>query len=98
MNNRYALHCDVRDHTPVFVYGTVSTFRAVNEYNGQHFNKTTGRFVSPHDGSYLVCVTLHERGDHVIQVEVWAGSQWRMTVCVGTSHTCGAGSVVFDSI
>ncbi|XP_059164549.1 uncharacterized protein LOC131947363 [Physella acuta] len=96
VNKRYACHCEVRDNTPVFSDNTISTFRAVIEYNGQHFNKTTGKFVSPHDGLYLVCVTLHEWGDHVIHVEVWAGSQWRMTVRVGAGHTCGAGSVVFD--
>ncbi|XP_059161481.1 paramyosin-like [Physella acuta] len=73
--NRYACYVRLDEPTPVSTGSIISTFGKVREYNGQHFNQTTGKFVSPHDGLYLVCVTLHEREDKLIRVGVWAGDE-----------------------
>ncbi|XP_059162714.1 A-kinase anchor protein 9-like [Physella acuta] len=74
--NRYVCYMELAYYTPVSVESIISTFGEVREYNGQHFNQTTGKFVSPHDGLYLVCVTLHEWEDKLIRVAVVAGEEW----------------------
>ncbi|XP_059161474.1 uncharacterized protein LOC131944699 [Physella acuta] len=94
--NRYACHVQLDGPTPVSVRSIISTFYKVREYNGQHFNQTTGKFVSPHDGLYLVCVTLHEWEDKNIQVGVWAGDRWCTYIEVTSADTSAAGSVVVD--
>ncbi|XP_059162748.1 repetitive organellar protein-like [Physella acuta] len=94
--NRYACYVQLADPTPVSAGSTISTFSEVREYNGQHFNQTTGTFVSPHDGLYLVCVSLHEWGDKHIQVPVVAGDEWCKSIEVKCAGTSSAGSVVVD--
>ncbi|XP_059164542.1 uncharacterized protein LOC131947358 isoform X2 [Physella acuta] len=94
--NRYACYVTLADHTPVSVGSIISTFKEVREYNGQHFNRTTGTFVSPHDGLYLVCVTLHEWRDNFIEVTVWAGDRCCTGIAVKCAATSAAGSVVVD--
>ncbi|XP_059161472.1 filamin A-interacting protein 1-like [Physella acuta] len=91
--NRYACHVQLADPTPVSVRSIISTFGEVREYNGQHFNQTTGKFVSPHDGLYLVCVTLHELGDTWIKVAVVAGGRWCTFIEVNCADTSAAGYV-----
>ncbi|XP_059164582.1 coiled-coil domain-containing protein 39-like [Physella acuta] len=94
--NRYACHVRLANPTPVSVESVISTFSEVREYNGQHFNQTSGTFVSPHDGLYLVYVTLHERGNQRIVVGVVAGGVWCKSIEVKCSYTSAAGSVVVD--
>ncbi|XP_059162738.1 protein Daple-like [Physella acuta] len=94
--NRYACHLALADLTPVSAGSIISTFSKVREYNGQHFNQTTGKFVSPHDGLYLVCVTLHEWEDKEIRVGVMAGVEWCTVIEVKCADTSAAGSVVVD--
>ncbi|XP_059164579.1 uncharacterized protein LOC131947386 isoform X2 [Physella acuta] len=94
--NRYACHVTLVDPTPVSTGSIISTFGEVREYNGKHFNQTTGKLVSPHDGLYLVCVTLHEWGDKQIRVAVVAGGRWCKSVEVKRADTSTAGSVVVD--
>ncbi|XP_059164530.1 repetitive organellar protein-like [Physella acuta] len=94
--NRYACYVELADATHVSAGSTISTFSEVHEYGGQHFNRTTGTFVSPHDGLYLVCVTLHEYEYKQIIVAVWAGGVWCMSVEVKCVDTSAAGSVVVD--
>ncbi|XP_059164544.1 uncharacterized protein LOC131947360 isoform X1 [Physella acuta] len=94
--NRYACHAQVANPTPVSAGSIISTFKEVREYNGQHFNQTTGKFVSPHDGLYLVCVTLHEWEDKQIGVAVWAGGRCCTAIEVKYANTSAAGSVVVD--
>ncbi|XP_059164594.1 uncharacterized protein LOC131947396 [Physella acuta] len=93
--NRYACHVTL-DSTHVSAGSTISTFKEVREYNGQHFNQTTGKFVSPHDGLYLVCVCLHEWEDKEIRVAVMAGDEWCMSIEVKCADTSAAGSVVVE--
>ncbi|XP_059162716.1 structural maintenance of chromosomes protein 3 homolog [Physella acuta] len=94
--NRYA--CNVRLVRPTSVSdgSIISTFGEVREYNGQHFNQTTGKFVSPHDGLYLVCVTLNEWEGKLIRVAVMAGDVWCKFIEVKCANTSTAGSVVVD--
>ncbi|XP_059164484.1 uncharacterized protein LOC131947310 isoform X1 [Physella acuta] len=94
--NRYACHVALDNLTPASVGSIISTFCEVREYNGQHFNQTTGKFVSPHDGLYLVCFTLHEWEDKMIGVDVVAGDMWCKSVVVKCAATSAAGSVVVD--
>ncbi|XP_059162758.1 uncharacterized protein LOC131946126 [Physella acuta] len=94
--NRYACYVELADPTLVCVGLIISSFSEVREYNGQHFNQTTGTFVSPHDGLYLVCVTLHEWGDKRIIVRVMAGDVWCKSIEVKCADTSAAGSVVVD--
>ncbi|XP_059162752.1 repetitive organellar protein-like isoform X2 [Physella acuta] len=94
--NRYACHVKLAFETPVSAGSIISTFDEVREYNGQHFNQTTGKFVSPHDGLYLVCVTLHEWGDNQIGVRMWVGNSCCTSVEVKSAETSAAGSVVVD--
>ncbi|XP_059161480.1 nucleoprotein TPR-like [Physella acuta] len=94
--NRYACHVELDDPTPVSDGSIISTFSKVREYNGQHFNPTTGKFVSPHDGLYLVCVTLHEWEDKQITVRVMAGDRLFAVVDVKFNRTSAARSVVVD--
>ncbi|XP_059164540.1 uncharacterized protein LOC131947357 isoform X2 [Physella acuta] len=94
--NRYACHVQLADNTPVSVGSIISRFSKVREYNGQHFNQRTGKFVSPHDGLYLVCVTLHEWADKRIVVGVIAEGVWCKTIEVKCAATSAAGSVVVD--
>ncbi|XP_059164551.1 uncharacterized protein LOC131947364 [Physella acuta] len=94
--NRYACYVELDHLTPVSARSIISTFSKVREYNGQHFNQTTGKFVSPHDGLYLVCVTLHEWGDKQIVVGVMAGDRLCTAIAVKCAATSAAGSVVVD--
>ncbi|XP_059162730.1 leucine zipper protein 1-like [Physella acuta] len=94
--NRYACHVELDDLTPVSAGSIISTFSEVREYNGQHFNQTTGTFVSPHDGLYLVCVSLHECEDKLIRVAVVAGGKCHTFIEVKCADTSAAGSVVVD--
>ncbi|XP_059164583.1 putative leucine-rich repeat-containing protein DDB_G0290503 [Physella acuta] len=94
--NRYACQVTLVYSTPVSTGSIISTFSEVREYNGQHFNHTTGTFVSPHDGLYLVCVTLNEREDKQIGVGVRAGGEWCKFIHVKCAATSAAGSVVVD--
>ncbi|XP_059161479.1 chromosome partition protein Smc-like [Physella acuta] len=94
--NRYACYVQLDEHTPVSHGSIISTFYEVREYNGQHFNQTTGKFVSPHDGLYLVCVTLNEREDKQIIVGVRARDEWFTTIEVKCANTSAAESVVVD--
>ncbi|XP_059164639.1 uncharacterized protein LOC131947444 [Physella acuta] len=94
--NRYVCHAELADPTPVSTGLIISTFDEVREYNGQHFNQTTGKFESPHDGLYLVCVTLNEWEDKQIEVEVVAGGVWWKSIEVKCANTNAAGSVVVD--
>ncbi|XP_059164557.1 uncharacterized protein LOC131947369 [Physella acuta] len=94
--NRYACHVQLTVLTPASTGSIISRFGKVREYNGQHFNQTTGTFVSPHDGLYLVCVTLYERGDKQIGVGVWAGDEWCKVIEVKCADTSAAGSMVVD--
>ncbi|XP_059164609.1 uncharacterized protein LOC131947413 [Physella acuta] len=94
--NRYACNVQLARPTPVSAGSVISTFDEVREYNGQHFNQTTGKFVSPHDGLYLVCVTLHELGDKHIQVAVVAGGVWCTSIEVKCADTNAGGSVAVD--
>ncbi|XP_059164514.1 leucine zipper protein 1-like isoform X1 [Physella acuta] len=94
--NRYACHVALGDHTLVSNGSTISSFGKVREFNGQHFDQTTGKFLSPHDGLYLVCVTLHECQNKLIKVGVVAGGRWCRTIEVKCADTSAAGSVVVD--
>ncbi|XP_059161465.1 uncharacterized protein LOC131944691 [Physella acuta] len=94
--NRYACHVEFDDPTPVSTGSIISRFTELREYNGQHFDQTTGKFISPHDGLYLVCVTLHEWVDKQIIVGVWAGDVMCTTIDVKCANTSAAGSVVVD--
>ncbi|XP_059164634.1 uncharacterized protein LOC131947438 [Physella acuta] len=94
--NRYVCYVRLADPTPVSIESIISTFDEVLEYNGQHFNQTTGTFVSPHDGLYLVCVTLHEWEGQLIGVSVMAGDMCCKSIEVKCAYTSAAGSVVVD--
>ncbi|XP_059161482.1 uncharacterized protein LOC131944705 [Physella acuta] len=94
--NRYACHIQLKGDTAVSRGSIVSRFGDVREYNSQNFNQTTGTFVSPHDGLYLVCVTLHEWEDKLIRVGIWARDMWYNVIEVKSAHTSAAGSVVVD--
>ncbi|XP_059164614.1 putative leucine-rich repeat-containing protein DDB_G0290503 [Physella acuta] len=94
--NRYACHVKFDNPTLVNYGSIISTFGEVREYNGQHFNQTTGKFVSPHDGLYLVCVTLHKCGNKHINVTVMVGGRCRTDIEVKCADTSAAGSVVVD--
>ncbi|XP_059164592.1 uncharacterized protein LOC131947394 [Physella acuta] len=94
--NRYACQVQLAQPKPVSVGLIMSNFDEVREYNGQHFNQTTGTFVSPHDGLYLVCVTLNESEGKQIIVGVWAGDEWFTSIEVKCANTSAAGSVVVD--
>ncbi|XP_059161473.1 uncharacterized protein LOC131944698 [Physella acuta] len=94
--NRYACHVELDDRTPVSAGSIISTFSEVREYNGQHFNQTTGKFVSPHDGLYLVCVTLNKSKDNYIVVNVMVRGRWCMSIEVKYAYTSAAGSVIVD--
>ncbi|XP_059164470.1 protein BCAP-like isoform X2 [Physella acuta] len=94
--NRYACIAQLANPTPVSDKSIISTFSEVREYNGQHFNQTTGTFVSPHDGLYLVCVTLHECGHKLIGVTVMAGGRLFAVIDVKSNRSSAAGSVVVD--
>ncbi|XP_059164543.1 chromosome partition protein Smc-like [Physella acuta] len=94
--NRYACYVELANNTPVSVGSNISTFDEVREYNGQHFNKTTGTFISPDDGLYLVCVTLNESEDKQIRVGVLAGDRGCTPIEVKCADTSAAGSVVVD--
>ncbi|XP_059164577.1 putative leucine-rich repeat-containing protein DDB_G0290503 [Physella acuta] len=93
---RYACIAQLANPTLVSDRSIISTFSEVREYNGQHFNQTTGKFVSPHDGLYLVCVTLHECGHKLIGVTVMAGGRLCAVIDVKSNRTSAAGSVVVD--
>ncbi|XP_059164532.1 uncharacterized protein LOC131947351 [Physella acuta] len=93
--NIFACHVTL-DSTPVSDGLIISRFKEVREYNGQHFNQTTGTFVSPHDGLYLVCVTLNESEDKRIVVGVRTESRWFKFIEVKCADTSAAGSVVVD--
>ncbi|XP_059164537.1 uncharacterized protein LOC131947356 isoform X2 [Physella acuta] len=95
VGHRYACHVAL-DLAPVSVGLIISRFWDVREYNGQHFNQTTGTFVSPHDGLYLVCVSLNEREDKQIGVGVMAGGRCCTAIEVKCAATSAAGSVVVD--
>ncbi|XP_059174555.1 uncharacterized protein LOC131954789 [Physella acuta] len=92
---RYACHIQL-DRTPVSARTILLRVSAIREYNGQYFNRTTGKFVSPNDTLYLVGVTLHEYGDKRVEVGVYAGDRWCKVVEVKSSHTSVTGSVVVD--
>ncbi|XP_059164623.1 uncharacterized protein LOC131947426 [Physella acuta] len=94
--NRYACHVRLPYETPVSEESIISTFHEVREFNGQHFNQTTGKCVSPHDGLYLVCVTLHEFEDKLIRVAVSTGDVWWTAIEVKCADTSAAGSAVVD--
>ncbi|XP_059162781.1 repetitive organellar protein-like [Physella acuta] len=94
--NRYACHVQFADPTPVSTGSIISKFKEVREYNGQHFDQTTGTFVSPHDGLYLVCVTLIEYEDKLNIVGVMAGGTCWEAIVVNSASTSTAGSVVVD--
>ncbi|XP_059164528.1 repetitive organellar protein-like isoform X1 [Physella acuta] len=96
VRQRYACHVELDDRTPVSAGLIISTFRELREYNGQHFNHTTGKFVSPHNGLYLVCVTLNKSKDNYIVVNVMAGGRWCMSIEVKYAYTSAAGSVIVD--
>ncbi|XP_059164488.1 chromosome partition protein Smc-like isoform X2 [Physella acuta] len=83
--NRYACHVQLAGPTPVRAGSIISRFSEVREYNGQHFNQTTGTFVSPHDGLFLVCVNLNESKDKQILVSVMAGGVWCRFIDVKSS-------------
>ncbi|XP_059164613.1 uncharacterized protein LOC131947416 [Physella acuta] len=93
--NRYACHVELANPTPVRCRLVISSFSKVREYNGQHFNPTTGKFVSPHDGLYLICVTLNECEDKQITVGVVAGDRCRI-IEVKCANTSSARSVIVD--
>ncbi|XP_059161471.1 chromosome partition protein Smc-like [Physella acuta] len=95
VGHRYACHVKL-DSTPISVGLIISRFWDVHEYNGPHFNRTTGKFVSPHDGLYLVCVSLSEREGKQIGVSVMAGSRCCTPIEVKCARTSAAGSVVVD--
>ncbi|XP_059164495.1 uncharacterized protein LOC131947318 isoform X1 [Physella acuta] len=95
VGHRYACHVAL-DLAPVSLGLIISRFWDVREYNGQHFNQTTGTFVSPHDGLYLVCVSLNEREDKQIGVGVMAGGRCCTAIEVKCAATSAAGSVVVD--
>ncbi|XP_059164513.1 uncharacterized protein LOC131947338 [Physella acuta] len=92
--NRYACYVQLAQPTRVRGGSIISTFKEVLEYNGQHFNQRTGKFVSPHAGLYLVCVTLHEWEDKRIVVTVMSGGGWCEFIEVKCADTSAAGSVV----
>ncbi|XP_059164531.1 filamin A-interacting protein 1-like [Physella acuta] len=94
--NRYACYVELDDPTPVSTGSIISTFGEVREYNGQHFNQTTGTFVSPHDGLYLVCIALHEWGDKRTGVAVMAADEFCYGIEVKCANTSAFGSVVVD--
>ncbi|XP_059146258.1 uncharacterized protein LOC131933550 [Physella acuta] len=94
--NKYVCHVSFDDPTPVCHGSVISTFDEVREYNGQHFNRTTGKFVSPHDGLYLVCVTLHEWGIKLIGVGVMVEDMLCTYIEVNSVRTNAAGSAVVD--
>ncbi|XP_059164548.1 uncharacterized protein LOC131947362 [Physella acuta] len=95
VGHRYACHVTL-DLAPVSVGLIISRIWDVREYNGKHFNRTTGKFVSPHDGLYLICVSLNEREDTQIGVGVMAGGRCCKSVEVKCAATNAAGSVVVD--
>ncbi|XP_059162675.1 uncharacterized protein LOC131946060 [Physella acuta] len=93
---RYACFSRITRNPPVRIGSIISRFDDVREYNGQHINSTTGKFVSPHDGLYLVCITLHEWSDRMIRVGVFLEDKLRQIVKVGSASTKASGSVVID--
>ncbi|XP_059162768.1 uncharacterized protein LOC131946135 isoform X2 [Physella acuta] len=82
--------------TPVSTDSIILKFGDVREYNGQHFNQTTGKFLSPHDGLYLVFVTLNEWGKKFVQVGVYTEDILCLSTEVKFANTNAAGSVVID--
>ncbi|XP_059161475.1 restin homolog [Physella acuta] len=96
VNKRYVCCLEINESTRVSTRSNISTFDEVREYNGQHFNQTTGKFVSPHDGLYLVCVTLYESKDKIIVVGVRIGERLCTSIRVSSADTSAAGSVVVD--
>ncbi|XP_059164564.1 uncharacterized protein LOC131947379 [Physella acuta] len=94
--NRYACIAQLANPTPLSDRSIISTFSEVREFNGQHFNQTTGKFVSPNDGLYLVCVTLHECEHKLIGVTVMTGGRLCAVIDVKSNRTSAAGSVIVD--
>ncbi|XP_059164617.1 uncharacterized protein LOC131947420 [Physella acuta] len=72
-SNRYVCHMKPACYKPVTDGTPILKFSEVREYNGQHLNRATGKFVSPHDGCYLVCVTVKENPKYWIWFNVVAG-------------------------
>ncbi|XP_059164521.1 uncharacterized protein LOC131947344 [Physella acuta] len=93
---RYACHIQLEYTTAVTSDSIISKFGEVHEYNGQHLNQTTGKFVSPHDGLYLVGVTLHEWEKKLIEVVVCVEDTECESIEVKYANTSAAGSVVVD--
>ncbi|XP_059164590.1 uncharacterized protein LOC131947393 [Physella acuta] len=96
VNKRYVCCLEINESTRVSTRSNISTFDEVREYNGEHFNQTTGTFVSPHDGLYLVSLTLYESKDKIIVVGVRVGDRLCTCIRVSSADTSAAGSVVVD--
>ncbi|XP_059164662.1 uncharacterized protein LOC131947461 [Physella acuta] len=94
--NRYVCCIELEYETPVSDDLILTAFDQVNEYNGQHFDQTTGIFVSPRDGLYLICVTLHEWEHKNIRVGVVVEGKCLTAIEVKCADTNAAGSVVVD--
>lgn len=90
--------CQIRlpNDTPVTAGSVISTFHDVWEPYGRHFNRTTGKFVAPDDGCYLIMLTLLENDVKMISIEVLVGDTLRTNIMVKSAHTSAAGSVVVD--
>ncbi|XP_059162705.1 heavy metal-binding protein HIP-like [Physella acuta] len=94
--NRYLCHIQLAHSTPVGRGSIIATFSEVREYFGNCFNQTTGKFVAPQDGLYLLCLTLQQWADKQIRVGIYVGEKWSQTVQVKYAGTSASGSVVVD--
>ncbi|XP_059162672.1 synaptonemal complex protein 1-like [Physella acuta] len=92
--NRYLCHIQLAHSTPVGRGSIIATFSEVREYYGNCFNQTTGKFVAPQDGLYLLCLTLQQWADKQIRVGIYVGEKWSQTVQVKYAGTSASGSVV----
>ncbi|XP_059164642.1 cytadherence high molecular weight protein 2-like [Physella acuta] len=96
MYKRYVCQMQLASITIVRSTSIISTFNEVREYNGQNFNQTTGIFNSPHDGLYLICVTLHVWENKQIGVGVMSDNRCCMYIEIKCAGNSAAGSVVVD--
>ncbi|XP_059162782.1 heavy metal-binding protein HIP-like [Physella acuta] len=94
--NRYLCHIQLAHSAPVGRGSIIATFSEVREYYGNCFNQTTGKFVAPQDGLYLLCLTLQQCADKQIRVGIYVGEKCSQTVQVTYAGTSASGSVVVD--
>ncbi|XP_059162670.1 uncharacterized protein LOC131946053 [Physella acuta] len=96
LHRRYVCYMELDVTTPFNDGSICSTFRYVRESNGRNFDQTTGKFVSPHDGLYLVCVDLHESENKPIRMDVFVAKQCRSRIGINIGYTRATACVVVD--